>query len=384
MSVNSSGAVTGIAYSTNPSSYPYGMQTFLYTGGSAGTMNNIGSKIGVVLTYGAAIKDDGKIAAYGIVSKDNGWLYSGGTNGTKTQLLYPGQTYGTYCYAMNNAGDITGTILANTIPFLRTSDGTWYNLGDIYGKGGTACDVTGNGYAAGWVGAYYTGTPPPTPNKVAAYWQYSISGGVLTSTPTNVSSYLDPGDYQCSFGLAINNSGLMVGASSSTWDWKISNLDPTWLYNTATHDVTWLSDLGVRFDAAYNGRANVGLSQIINNAGQVVGEVQQPDLTWHAVVWDATNGVRRPEHVVRQSASDGLCAQRRFGDRRLRKHRRLWNGLGGAHRPTVPYQRPVPEPSRPVGGKRAVGLVSLRVAETEISCRSRITPLSCKRERGRG
>ena len=34
------------------------------------------------------------------------------------------------------------------------------------------------------------------------------------------------------------------------------------------------------------------MSQVIDDAGQVVGEKQQPDGSWHAAIWDATHGVQ--------------------------------------------------------------------------------------------
>ena len=89
-SVNSSGAVTGGAYNTGTPELP-AYNAFLYTGGSAGTMNNISAQISSgTNVFGTAINDNGQMAA--ISTPFNGYYYTGGTAGASTLLVEPGRT----------------------------------------------------------------------------------------------------------------------------------------------------------------------------------------------------------------------------------------------------------------------------------------------------
>ena len=69
----------------------------------------------------------------------------------------------------------------------------------------------------------------------------------------------------------------------------------TYLYNMATHAVTYLSDLGLRFPGLPAVDVGVGCSQLINNKNQVVGETDvsgDGSGVWHAAIWESTNGLR--------------------------------------------------------------------------------------------
>ena len=58
-----------------------------------------------------------------------------------------------------------------------------------------------------------------------------------------------------------------------------------------THAITYLSDLGLRFPGQISLAPGIGMSHIINNKNQVVGETDVGG-TWHAAIWDAANGLR--------------------------------------------------------------------------------------------
>ena len=102
-SVNSSGAVSLEGYSSSLNNY---YQTYLYTGGTAGTMNNITSAFtGTTVTTANAMNESGQIAAMGITSYP-GYLYSGGLSGSLT--TYQVGTYKTFSMGIDSLGDECG------------------------------------------------------------------------------------------------------------------------------------------------------------------------------------------------------------------------------------------------------------------------------------
>jgi hypothetical protein len=300
--VNASGAVTGGAFNTGSPAW----KPFLYTGGPAGTMNNIAAQFPANTNiFGTAINDNGQMAA--IATPFNGYYYTGGTSGSATIIVEPGKSNGTFPDAINNAGDVAGMGKLSTnanVPFLRTNNGTMYNLGmpTVHPAGATYTYGTVSGLNPS--GGYAGGASNLSVNMIptafdATVWQYTISSGTMTSTGTDIAPYL-PGYssnqpsslFNTSFVLSINDAGQAVGETALNYGVFESETNDTFYYNASTQTAISLSALGLRFPMVYSGsNYQTGLSQLINSRGQVVGE-EQVSSVWHAAIWDATNGVR--------------------------------------------------------------------------------------------
>ena len=76
--VNGAGQVSLVGYFGTSNYY----HQYLYTGGTAGTMDNINSSFTTGKTFSNAINGSGQMAVNGVVKA---WLYSGGTGGTVTK-----------------------------------------------------------------------------------------------------------------------------------------------------------------------------------------------------------------------------------------------------------------------------------------------------------
>jgi probable HAF family extracellular repeat protein len=289
--INRAGAVTGQAYSYH---------TFVYTGGSAGMIYNIGPQVSTALTglnSGNAINDAGQIAA-SCYPTAHGYLYSGGTSGTSTELMLPGaQTGSNAACGINNNGEVIG--YAKNSDGLQTafvySGGTMYDLGGPTGTGyaGKTCGAAGvnnNGYAVGAARYDGAGTPPPLPVVRAVVWQYSIVGGVLSSTPTVIDPYV--GNTGGSMAFSINRANQVVGEYGGTQGTITPNSGlKTFLYTIGSSTYTDLGSL--RFATPFTAvGAGTGMSNLLNDAGQVVGEYDTGGGIWHAAIWDSTLGLR--------------------------------------------------------------------------------------------
>jgi hypothetical protein len=133
--------------------------------------------------------------------------------------------------------------------------------------------------------------------SAATVWTYSITGAVMTSVGTDIRPYL-PGYssvqpdslFNTSFALSINDVGQAVGETALAYGAPESDANDTFIYNIFTQTATSLSALGLRFPYI-NPQLGLGLSQLINNRGQVVGE-EQVGGVWHAAIWDSSNGLR--------------------------------------------------------------------------------------------
>ena len=180
---------------------------------------NIGPQVSTAMTglsSGDAINNAGQIAA-ACYPTAHAYLYSGGTSGTSTELMLPGgQTGSNGACGFNSNGDMVGYAMnsaAIQTAFLY-SGGTMYDLGGPTGTGydGKYCGAAGlnnNGYAVGSARYDGTGTPPPLPIARAVVWQYSITGGAVTSTPTVIDQYV--GNTGGSMAFAVNNANQVVG-----------------------------------------------------------------------------------------------------------------------------------------------------------------------------
>ena len=275
--VNSSGAVTGMYVTTATPAH-----MFLYTGGTTGSMNDLTADF---ITSGglisSAINDSGQLAVNRNIS---GWLYGGGLTGTAT--LLPGDE--TSAIAINSQGDIGGDQYQPTgdyrVPIVY-SGGTVYQLNAPHAgisstilalnSSGQACGINRNGMCA-------------------TVWTYAISGGSIASqSATDISPYLSAAltGYEASQAYAINDSGDVVGDWSTTYGADQIQMTGAFLYNTNTHAVTSLpltfaTQLGLGY--LYDGAGESGL---INDAGQVVGQITV-DSVPHAAIWIAAGGLQ--------------------------------------------------------------------------------------------
>jgi probable HAF family extracellular repeat protein len=289
--VNRTGAVTGQAY---------GYHTFLYTGGSAGMIYNIGPQVSTAMTglnTGNAINDAGQIAA-ACYPTAHGYLYSGGTGGTSTELLLPGaQTGGNAACGISNGGEVIGYVKNSDgvqTAFVY-SGGTMYDLGGPTGTGyaGKSCGAAGfnnNGYAVGWARYDGAGIPPPLPVARAVVWQYSVVGGVLTSMSTVIDQFV--GDTGGSMAFAVNKANQVVGEYGGGQGTITPNSGlKTFLYTIGSGTYTDLGSL--RFATPFTAvGAGTGMSSLLNDAGQVAGEYDSGGGVMHAAVWDNTTGLR--------------------------------------------------------------------------------------------
>jgi hypothetical protein len=238
----------------------------------------------------SAINDSGQLAVNRIIS---GWLYSGGLTGTAT--LLPGNE--TSATAINSEGDIGGDQLSGSVraPIIY-SGGTVYPLNSPFaGISSTILALNSGGQAVGINKntPVQAGVPKPE-GMFATVWTYSISGGSIASqSATDISPYLSAALTGCeaSQAYAINNAGQAVGDWSTLYAANQGQMTGAFLFNTSTDAVTSLpliftTELGL--GRLYNGEGESGL---INDAGQVVGQITVDGVS-HAAIWSAAGGLQ--------------------------------------------------------------------------------------------
>ena len=215
-SVNSSGAVSLQGYISGSSTYYH---TYLYTGGTSGTMNVITSNVigGSGTTAACPMNGSGQIAAEGN-GTNYGYLYAGGTSGTVTSYRYGANN--TESLGIDSLGDEGGYYITGgyKYPFVYTG-GTAVGLsqptGDTYTSGGAGIvALNTSGQAVGW------STPGNPQDMQAAVWTYTISGESVTSqTATNIQSLVHAQfpTADDSALLAINSTGQAVGVWGTTY-----------------------------------------------------------------------------------------------------------------------------------------------------------------------
>ncbi len=285
-------------------------KAFLYTGGTAGSMYDLSANFPGAQSTCLAINSSGQIAA-GANPPTNGYYYTGGTSGTSTALLLPGNGTGG-----NRATDIDD--LGNVVGYAKNSSGAQvafvYSGGSMYelprptspldppyvgvtgnpvtgygqGKAIGASAFNSHGQVVGYAQYQPDGIPLPLPLNHAVIWNYSITGGVLNATATDINASVG-NSASGSSALAINNEGQVFGQYNGGPGLIPSNAANTYLYNINTNAFT---DLGALRTYAATGGGYCGL---LNMKGQVVGEenVGTPDVpVWHAAIWDASNGLR--------------------------------------------------------------------------------------------
>ncbi len=179
--INSSGVVT--FQGTNTAGLSLTENTYIYTGGTNGTVVNISSLFTAYATHtGAAPMNASGQIAIDPVGSDYGILYSGGTNGTVT--AYRDSSNTTFSLGINNNGDESGFYLSASVhmPYVYTG-GTVYPLHSASGDSDTytspgGCSIVALNTSGQAVGLAATGS---VPDAHAAVWTYTISGGSVTS-----------------------------------------------------------------------------------------------------------------------------------------------------------------------------------------------------------
>ena len=169
-----------------------------------------------------------------------------------------------------------------------------YDLGGLgYGRAYAAIGMNNNGYAAGFASYPGIGSPPPLPVSHAVVWSYSLTAGVLTSTPTDINQYVSgSGSSGSSVAYAINDSNYVVG-QSNVGSVGPNSTEPTYYYHLG--DATAASMGALEFalpaGAIYLNQSGEGCAQLINDAGQVAGEFNSGGGVMHAAIWDSVHGL---------------------------------------------------------------------------------------------
>jgi probable HAF family extracellular repeat protein len=301
LSVNSSGAVTGDGV------YSGANRAFLYTGGTAGMIYNISAQIGPYTISPNSIDDTGRIAAGTALPRNNAYLYSGGTNGASTLLAF-GTNLSYAATSFNQNGDVLG--FAKNTAGIQTaflySGGTMYDLGGLSGvpypnRGRGVIGANDNGYAVGFASyeAEPSGTqPPPFPVGHAVVWNYSLTGGVLTTTLTDFDAYIGANG-NGSAAYSINRSNYVVG-QVGTSSLPIGTTagpasgNPAFYYHIGDTTATSMGGLTFAIPPAAGNlmTPGEGMGHLINDAGQVVGEYDTGGGVYHAAIWDSVHGLQ--------------------------------------------------------------------------------------------
>ena len=191
--INNSGAVSMQGYSSTYHSTGMYYHTYLYTGGTAGTVNDISSLFtGNLFLTADAMNASGQMAAEG--EGGYGYLYGGGTNGIVTSYKYAGGSTGSL--AINANGDVGGYYINSSGTTFRTTPivytgGTSYALnlptGDIYNSNPAGAGIVALNTSGQAVGISNPSGGVNPPSIQGAVWTYTISGGSVTSqTATDI------------------------------------------------------------------------------------------------------------------------------------------------------------------------------------------------------
>ena len=297
--VNSSGAVSMQGYTAAYSSYYH---VYLYTGGTAGTMNDISSKfVGSAADRTSAMNASGQIVgSLGYNNSGVADLYSGGLSGTTTVLpIPPGCSNKLAPLGIDNAGEAGGAT--------EPSSGSPQYTAAVY-SGGSAYLVdqppqTGsplhtneswidamspNGAYAGGQWLYYNNPPSGPFTAYACYWTPKSGSWTNGGTFNDISAaiytalYSSSGGYYPSLALAGNNSGQILcsvggligtgGANACIYQvgGGVTLLGSTFMVGPVVGPETFTQD--------------AGMQQAINASGQVAGFEVVGGVD-HAAIW---------------------------------------------------------------------------------------------------
>jgi probable HAF family extracellular repeat protein len=254
LGVNNSGQAVGAGY--NPSN----AVSDFYWNGSTVTDLGKGPFSNQARAYG--INDANTIVGWGL-TPGRGWYQTSG--GTMTQLPVLASGTASQALTINNAGEIggysngpgvahavvwnnsTGSYAAYDL-IAASSPGTWFASGNS-----KVWDLNDSGKAVG--GSNYSPDINP-PHDHAFYSSYSVSGGVLTATMTDLHAIFGLADPQSSQAYGINDHNQIVGA-----------------YGTGvTPNKPFLYTIGgSKVDLPYLGTGTYAIAQGINNSGWEVG-----------------------------------------------------------------------------------------------------------------
>lgn len=162
-------------------------------------------------------------------------------------------------YAVNDAGDIAGTMQTPTSiehAFLMTAAGT-RDLGTLGGSWSSALAVNNRDQVVG------ESNPPHTPLEHAFLWTLGAGMRDLGTLGGGQST-----------AFAVNDAGEVVGAAEVP-----SNQSRAFRWQNGR--MTMLAGLGGHESAAL----------AVNDAGEVVGEARTETHEWHAAIWPASGGI---------------------------------------------------------------------------------------------
>ena len=241
-----------------------GTRGFLYNGSTSADLGGVTGTYSVQLRA-LGINSGGQIAGWGMLPI-SGFVDSGGT---LTQLPFLANGTTAQADAVDNAGEIAGysngpinnhaTIWKNGVAYDLAAAGgpTW-----LAGDSTTITALSNNGLA---VGNLF-----PT-SSLSFYSKYSISGGVLTSTTTDLYAALGLGYPAALTALGVNDENQIVG--------NISNGAGSYgfLYTIGSAQV----------DLPLLGSGTQASAQGINDSGWVVGwsYTDSADTTKHAFLY---------------------------------------------------------------------------------------------------
>jgi hypothetical protein len=274
-------------YSTNGYVHQY-----FYTGGAAGTMNDINSLFTTGNTFSNAINGSGQMAVNGVVKA---WLYSGGTGGTVTPIV--NGTLNTNAACIDSAGDVGGATVYPTnsgvfTPYVYTG-GSMYVLNSPYaGIQAGIIGMNNYGQACGYNKSNGGDSMNP-PGLYATVWTYTISNGSISDTATDISPYLSAAfpTYEASQAFVVNNSGNVVGGWSNIYGGNQNQDTGFYVYNIASHGVTPLPAAFSVSTVVTTAAFGAGMSQLVNDNNQVVGQIDIGGVE-HAAIWSAASGLQ--------------------------------------------------------------------------------------------
>jgi probable HAF family extracellular repeat protein len=294
-----------------------------YSGSAGGTMTSMNSTLTAgTLAFGMSVggdmNDQGDFTSTVVTqSPQVQWLTTNhGTNTTYDANVPSGSGQALHGIGIDSNDDICGTYTtgsgtsAGYSPCISINNGsggfTTYTPAatSTYGTFVTAMttpttvgSVT-SGLAVGYA-EVQGGIGPPVDHP--AVWSYSITGGAMTSTLTDLMGGTGSTPLSSAFpgataaaAVAINSSGLaVIAAMNNGTEGPVEYCQGALLYNTNTQTFTPLTQgstsLLITDSMTHTISWGAGHDQAIDNAGQVVGYIGTSGSTWQAAMWQ--NGV---------------------------------------------------------------------------------------------